>query len=456
MGKVQAVSAGPKTGVIYRDDNLARLPKFADESIDLIYLDPPFFSNRTYEVIWGDESEIRSFKDRWKGGIEHYIGWMEPRLRELHRVLKPTGSIYLHCDPHASHYLKVSMDKIFGADNFRNEIIWHYYNKMHDRRKKLFPRATDTLLFYVKDARADFTFHQLKEKREKPIKQLLRQKVNGRMVNKKDAAGHVQYRISTHRIMDNVWRIPALQPAASEKLGYPTQKPEALLKRLVEASTDRGDVVLDPFCGCGTAVAVAHQLSRRWIGIDISPTALDIIDQRLSKLGAQVEIVNGISTVDDLRTLEPFEFQNFIIKRVYGTHSPRKTADFGIDGYSFFEKLPIQVKQSDRIGRNVVDNFETAIRRAGVHKGYIIGFSFTRGAYEEAARVKGEGLEIALVEVASLFEVERDVAPRPDASQLEADLLQAVRLRIASPDPVKVTRPDISAEDLEASVDAHG
>ena len=274
----------------------------------------------------------------WKGGIGHYIGWMKPRLEEMHRALKPTGSIYLHCDPHASHYLKVAMDKVFGADNFRNEIIWHYYNKMHDRRKKMFPRATDTLLFYVKDARSDFTFHQLKEKREKPIKQLLRVKRDGKMVNRKDEHGRVMYKESTHKIMDNVWRIPALQPAAREKLGYPTQKPEALLQRLIEASTERGAIVLDPFCGCGTAMAVAHKLKRQWIGIDISPTAIGIIEQRLQKIGAEVEIVNGIETVDDLRTLKPREFKNFIIRRVYGTRNTR-TPQFGIDGFSFMEQL---------------------------------------------------------------------------------------------------------------------
>jgi DNA modification methylase len=441
----------PRTGVIYRNDNLPVLRQFADESFDLVYLDPPFFSDRHYEVIWGDESEIRSFEDRWKGGIGHYIDWMRPRLEELHRVLKPTGSIYLHCDPHASHYLKVAMDSIFDADNFRNEIIWHYYNKMHDRRKKMFPRATDTLLFYVKDARANFTFNQLKERRDKPVRQLLRTKRDGKMVNKKDAQGHVQYKVSTERVMDNVWRIPALQPAASEKLGYPTQKPEALLRRVIEASSNRGDVVLDPFCGCGTAVAVAHLLKRQWVGIEISPTAIDIITARMGKIGAVVEIENGIDTVEDLKGLAPREFQNFIIKRVYGTHNPRRP-EFGIDGFSFMEQLPIEVKQQEHVGRPVVDKFETAIRRYGAHKGYIIGFTFTPGAYEEAARARSEGLEIALIEVKSLFEVAREIVPRPSASQLEADLYQAVRVRLATQGPEKVTsRPRVSVEDLASS-----
>jgi DNA modification methylase len=115
-----------ETGVIYCDDNLHRLLEFPAECVDLIYLDPPFFSNRQYEVIWGDEAEVRSFEDRWEGGIHVYVNWMRERMIELHRVLKPTGSIYLHCDWHASHYLKVMMDDVFGEANFQNEVVWYY------------------------------------------------------------------------------------------------------------------------------------------------------------------------------------------------------------------------------------------------------------------------------------------------------------------------------------------
>ena len=128
-----------------------------------------------------------------------YLSMMAPRLIELRRVLKLTGSIYLHCDPTSSAHLRLLMDAVFGPKNFRNEILWYYYNKIHDRRKKLFPKATDTLLFYVKDVDNDFTFHQLKEKRENPVMQLARKKVNGRMVNAKDEEGHVIYRVKEDR-----------------------------------------------------------------------------------------------------------------------------------------------------------------------------------------------------------------------------------------------------------------
>jgi adenine specific DNA methylase Mod len=136
-----------ETGVLYCEDNLRQLAQFPTECVDLIYLDPPFFSNREYEVIWGDEAEVRSFEDRWEGGIQHYIGWMRDRTRALHRILKSTGSLYLHCDPHASHYLKVMLDDIFGAGNFRNEIVWRRTGA-HGKARRFSP-IHDTILFYT-------------------------------------------------------------------------------------------------------------------------------------------------------------------------------------------------------------------------------------------------------------------------------------------------------------------
>ena len=137
-------------------DNLHVMRQIPSSSIDLIYIDPPFFSGRQYNVIWGDNNELRSFDDIWEGGMDGYLIWLNARLYEMKRLLKPTGSIYVHCDWHASHYIKVEMDKIFGYDNFRNEVVWYYYNKMHDRRKHLLPRAHDTLLLYGKTSNAKF------------------------------------------------------------------------------------------------------------------------------------------------------------------------------------------------------------------------------------------------------------------------------------------------------------
>jgi DNA modification methylase len=403
--------------VLYCDDNFHRLPQFPSECIDLIYLDPPFFSNKTYEVIWGDEAEVRSFEDRWEGGIQVYLAWMRERMLELHRILKPQGSIYLHCDWHASHYLKVMMDDIFGGPaHMRNEIAWAY--ESGGRAKNFYPRKHDTIFWYSK-SRTEWTFNAdavsvprdecqacgTKLEKWNNLKKHVDE--DGRIFRSIKSNGKVYTYYDDEPVLpSDVWLgINHLQQKDPERLGYPTQKPESLLKRIIAASSNPGDVVLDPFCGCGTAIAVAERLKRQWIGIDISPTAVGVMKRRLRKATMKPITVYGLPvTEDELRQLKPFEFQNWIMQRLNGTSSPKKTGDMGIDGFSFMAHDPIQVKQSDRIGRNVVDNFETAIERAGKEKGYIIGFSFTRGAYEEVARAKAAGkAEIKLIKVADLI-----------------------------------------------------
>lgn len=210
--------------------------------------------------------------------------------------------------------------------------------------------------------------------------------------------------------LQDVWiDIRPMHNLSAERLGYPTQKPEALLERIIQASSNRDEIVLDPFCGCGTTIAVAERLDRQWIGIDVSPTAVNIMKARVEKMGGKDDPVKvktyGMPTSEEeLRGLKPFEFQNWVIQRVDGSHSPRKTGDMGIDGFSFIEHAPIQVKRSDRVGRNVVDNFETAIERHGAQNGYIVAFSYTRGAREEVARARAaKGLEIELVTVKELL-----------------------------------------------------
>ena len=456
------------TGVLYRDDNATVLMELPPESVDLIYLDPPFFSNRFYEVIWGEEAEVRSFEDRWSGGIQNYISWMEARVAGLYRVLKPTGSLYLHCDPHASHYLKVMLDAWFGMGNFRNEVIWKR-TSAHSSAKRFAP-VHDVLLFYSKsekftwnqtwqplpqetiDAwynniesgtgrrfnRADLTAAGIRKGesgaewrginptdkgRHWAIPGFVKEIVPGlkslEALDALDAAGRIFWPKRKNgvpmvkRYLDEAPGIPALDIITdirplnnvnSERIGYPTQKPEALLERVIAASSNEGDVVLDPFCGCGTTVAVAQRLKRPWIGIDISNTAIQVMERRLMKMGCVPRIENAVQNIEDLKKLKPFEFQNWVINSINGTHSPRRVHDMGIDGYWFFTRDPVQVKQSERAGRNVVDNFETAIRRAGNKVGYVIAFSFTRGAVEEAARAKKEeGLDITLIKVAEVL-----------------------------------------------------
>lgn len=399
-----------KTGVIHCDDNKSVLAEIPSDCIDLIYLDPPFFSNRNYEVIWGDEAEVRSFEDRWEGGIQVYTKWMRERAQEMYRVLKPTGSLYLHCDWHASAHLRVMMDDIFGPKHFQNEVIWYY--RGGGVSKSRWGRRHDTILFYTKGADWTFNVDPVRTDYSDSVKESNPSRYDKSYRANKVYEGYRPNPLGKHP--DDVWPIQPLMPSdKTERLGYPTQKPEALLERIILASSNKGDIVLDPFCGCGTAIAVAHKLDRAWLGIDISPTALGIMQRRMEKIGATVDLEGLPVTEQDLRELRPFEFQNWVIQRINGTHSPKKTGDMGIDGFSFMEQLPIQVKQSEKVGRVTVDNFETAIERNGSTKGYIVAFSFTRNAREEVARVNAaKGLEIELVEVATLVKGPPDKATR--------------------------------------------
>ena len=199
------------------------------------------------------------------------------------------ASIYVHCDWRVNSMMRLLLDEVFGKDNFRNEIAWYYYNKMHDVRKPIFPRATDTLLFYVKSTSANPTFNRQKEARDKTVKQLVRKKVDGKMINARDEDGNVLYRETDERTVDNVWRISMLQPAdLTQNLGYATQKPEALLERIIKASSNEGDIVLDCFAGSGTTLAVAEKLGRRWIGCDLGRYAIHTARKRL--IGVQREL----------------------------------------------------------------------------------------------------------------------------------------------------------------------
>lgn len=447
------------TGVLYCDDNLHRLTQIPTESVDLIYLDPPFFSNRMYEVIWGDEAEVRSFEDRWEGGIQVYTDWMRERMIEAHRVLKPTGTIYLHCDWHASHYLKVMMDGIFGANNFQNEIAWCY--NTGGKSRKRWARKHDTILFYSKGPSWYFDGKAVgiaRETGDKSFGGKIGVDADGRRYQDKLAKSsgkYYRYYLDDPKIPEDWWIINSLQSQSKERLGYPTQKPEALLERIVRASSKEGDVVLDPFCGCGTTIAVAERLNRQWIGIDISPTAVGLMRARIAKMGGtatatKIKLVGMPVTSGQLENLKPFEFQNWVIQQMHGTHSPRKSGDMGIDGYSYFEHLPIQVKQSKKVGRNTVDNFETAIERAGRTAGYIVAFSFTRNAREEVARVKAaKGFDIKLLEVSKLLEDGADVVmPEPELLAQELPLPPA-RGKESRPSPEELIDSDKAENDVD-------
>jgi len=330
--------------VLFRGDCLSILDKIEPESIDFIYIDPPFFSNRFYELIWEDEGERFAFEDRWRGGIEHYTDWLMERITRLFDVLKPTGSFIVHLDWHAVHYVKVKMDKL-PVGTFRDQIIWHYTNKLGTGGNVL-DRQHDTLLWYTKAAGNEYGFNPLYEPVKLAKPQPVTQKVGGKRIWLRDDAGRRLYKQSEKKRIGDVWDIPIINPMSNERLGYPTQKPLVLLDRALRTFTNPGDSVLDAFCGCGTTLLAAHHLGRRWVGIDISQTAIAIVQNRLAPVAGTVEVYGLARNLADLEAMSWQEFQVWAVSSLFGRHSPKKIADMGTDGFSFLQNDPIQVKQT--------------------------------------------------------------------------------------------------------------
>jgi len=410
---------------LYYGDNLDILRNYIkDESVDLIYLDPPFNSNATYNVLFSQQNgtqssaQIQAFEDTWhwdeeaartyeltveNGGpvadalrafrmllgdsnMMAYLSMMAPRLVEMHRAIQPKGSLYLHCDSTASHYLKVLLDSIFGPDKFRNEIIWKRSNpKSHGSIN--FPTCTDTILRYAKTD--EFIFNpQFGEHNQEYVEKAYRYSdENGRyrllpLLNPNQDRPNLTYEFlgvkrvwrwtkermqkayedgivvqlkpgavpqykkylkdSKGRTITNCWT-DINQVAGNEMLGYPTQKPEALLERIIKASSNEGDLVLDPFCGCGTAIAAAQKLNREWIGIDITHLAIGLMKHRMAdQFGDElVYEVHGepttLSGAKELADMDKFQFEWWALGLVGARPAdPKKGADRGIDGRLYF------------------------------------------------------------------------------------------------------------------------
>ena len=294
---------------MWTGDNLDIMRGMNSESVDLIYLDPPFNSNRTYSAPIGSQAAGAAFKDTWTlddvdaawhgeiadqnpavysvigtaggthgSGMKSYLIMMAVRLLEMYRLLKPTGSLYLHCDPTASHYLKVLMDAVFGTKNFRNEIVWCY--KSGGASKKWFARKHDILLLYARNGiSCIFTPLKVKSYGQSGGGH------GGKVQYYRDEKG--TYSIVTAR---DWWEIPMLATTHGERIGYPTQKPLALLDRIIKASSNEGDMVLDPFAGCATACVAAERLDRQWGGIDISKKAADLVQVRIRR---EIDLFNN-------------------------------------------------------------------------------------------------------------------------------------------------------------------
>lgn len=313
---------------LYLGDNLEVLRTLPAGSIDLIYIDPPFFSGRNYNVIWGDSNEVRTFEDIWEGGINSYLIWLNARLWEMRRVLKKTGSIYVHCDWHASHYIKTEMDKIFGYENFRNEIVWCY--SQGGRPNDRFANKHDLILHYGKSQKTIFNedlikipYELLSEKSSTSFTKIDKYGRKYKEVYGSDRKKKYRYYEDEGKVPYDWWAdIHQMtgRTAASghEYIGYPTQKPETLLERIINASSDEGDVVADFFCGGGTTLAVAQKLKRRFIGCDSSRVAISVTLDRSIKIGEEMSGVKSniskSSISEDSLKRDLFDDEKFQLK----------------------------------------------------------------------------------------------------------------------------------------------
>ncbi len=337
---------GASDNLLIRGECLSACAYLKDKGpeVDLVYIDPPFASGADYakkvylrrhprkarEIAKHDErvqaaiengegidfEELRAFEEKMYGDIwnkEDYLNWMYENLTAIKSVMKQTSGIYVHLDWHIGHYVKILLDEIFGEDNFRNEIIWYYYNKFQGNVQR-FASNHDVILSYKKSE--GFLFNPQKEKREEAMRQIKRawDKQKGKIVNVKDESGRVIYQEATHRTVDDVWIIPMLQPAdETENLGYGKQKPENLIKWIIQASSESGMVVADFFGGSGTTVNVAHDLGRHFIHVDVGLNSLQTTRDRLKERGASFEMLdvkdgvslfrNPIQTMDKLGML---------------------------------------------------------------------------------------------------------------------------------------------------------
>ena len=503
-----------ETNVLYFGDNLEILRNrdyFPDGSVDLIYLDPPFNSQANYNKIFNEpggrqsQAQIRAFDDTWDWGSDTagealrqlgdspyaevarlirwlagrggssstsmaaYLSMMGVRLVELRRVLKPTGSIYLHCDPTASHYLKLLMDAVFEARNFRNEIIWKRTSGHSDAQR--YGRVHDVVLFYTKTSRPewnltyqpydeayvnqyyryqdpdgrkwmsdnlsasglsgggyDYEWKGIRRVWRCPRTTMERLEQEGRLFYTRKGMPRLKryYDESKGLPVQDVWTdIEALRSWHQERLGYPTQKPEALLERIIEASSNEGDVVLDPFCGCRTAIIAAHRLKRRWIGIDVTYLAIDLVEERLqrtfpeSSQGAY-EIHGQPRDETSARRLMEHRNKEFEIWAVSLVGAHPRQRDGGVDGvYTLVEgrterkvsKVIVQVKGGKNLNPGMVRDLLGTLEKESAVIGLLITLEApTRGMRELAAhsgsyRSPVTGLEYPRIQIRTIAEL---------------------------------------------------
>ncbi|QMU64567.1 MAG: site-specific DNA-methyltransferase [Flavobacteriaceae bacterium] len=334
-----------KTNKIYLGNCLERLTEIESNSVDLVYFDPPFFTQKKHSLVTRDNSKKYEFCDSWDS-LEDYLELIESCLKECNRVLKNTGSVFLHCDKIASHYIRVSLDKVFGMKNFRSEIIWSY--KRWSNSKKGLLNSHQNIYFYSKSK--DFKFNQYYTDYAPTtnLDQILqdRQKTsNGKSVYKTDKSGNIVLGKEKKGVpLSDTWEIPYLNPKAKERVGYPTQKPVLLLNQIIKIVTDKGDLVVDPFCGSGTTCVAAKSMNRNFIGIDASKDAVDLANQRLEEM---IITDSALLKKGSKSYLEKTEYDTALLKSIDALPVQRNS---GIDGFlkAHFQEKPVPVKiQSD-------------------------------------------------------------------------------------------------------------
>jgi len=538
---------------LFYGDNLDVMRRYVkDESVDLVYLDPPFNSRQDYNVLFAEKdgtraaAQIMAFEDTWEWNQESsrvyeeivegggpvaevmvafhtflrgsdmmaYLAMMAPRLVELKRVLKVKGSIYLHCDPTASHYLKMLMDAIFGPQFFRNEIIWKRTSAHGDARR--YGRVHDVILYYVKTD--DFGWNEIYQPYDPayveqyyrysdkdgrrwmsgdlgaaglqgggydyewkgvhriwrvPIATMQRLHDEGRVFYTRNGIPRIKRYLDESQGLpaQDVWTdIEALRSWHKEKLGYPTQKPEALLERIIAASSKEGDMVLDPFCGCGTATAVAEKMHRHWVGIDITHLAINLIKKRLrdhfgEEAGKNYEIIGEPVSVRDAAELakqDKFQFQSWALGLVGAriATSAKKGADQGIDGRLYFhddksgnsKQIIMSVKAGENVNVAMVRDLRGVIEREKAEIGVLISMEppskpmvkeAAEAGFYKSPHVEGKFPRLQIFTVEQLLKGEQIAYPR----LLDVTYKKAPRARGKQAEPMVLPLQDADEDE---------
>ncbi len=421
---------------MYYGDCLQVVKQWPDELVDLIYLDPPFNSKSNYNILYGkgqpgsgSRAQVRAFEDTWswggpaadrverlvkssahkdrsrlfeglrgflgESGMLSYLSYMAERMTEFHRIMKPTGSIYVHCDPTASHYLKLVMDAIFGKANFRNEIVWCYSTS--GRSKRFFAKKHDIIFLYTKSKQGYWGDYRIPVSKKYLDSHYTQKDDQGRRCRIRVDAGTTRvYYPEDGMTCNDWWEIPYVNSRSKERR-YPTQKPVPLLNRIIEASSKPGELVLDPFCGCGTTITAAHNLERSWLGIDISVLAIDVVLSRLE--GKKVPVFGLPADYESAQRLAQdswSEFERWAISQLGGVApNDSQVSDGGIDGQGKIVGEPpeglssavlAQVKGSKTVAKTSIRDFCHVVQREKAACGVFICLAeIPKGVHAEAA-----------------------------------------------------------------------